>query len=108
MASLKPKESVEWISLLTTSLCINPSMTYALSRSPALKTSARPGRSRCGLNPGAVGSVGARSGVAQEPGLPGSRGRPAIGQQFSFGPPGESVDHAGASRKDHLHPEVFQ
>jgi hypothetical protein len=38
MASLKPKESVEWMSLLTTSLCINPSMTYALSRSPALKT----------------------------------------------------------------------
>jgi len=31
-----------------------------------------------------------------------------VGEQFSFGPPGEGVDHVGASGEDHIHPEVFQ
>jgi len=39
---------------------------------------------------------------------PAQRGCPAIGQQLSFGSPGESVDHAWASREDHIHPEIFE
>jgi len=38
MPSVYPRVSVEWISLLTTSLCISPSNTYAASRSKELKT----------------------------------------------------------------------